>query len=111
MTWIDLRTADDSPMRAYVSRPRGAGPHPALLDRVPNLQAPHLFFWGGQDRGIPPEQHRMVADALRLAEKRFVDVEFSDAFFNEQVAERYNAHAARASWALSLSFLRDALSP
>ena len=59
--------------------------------------APIVFFWGGQDRGIPPEQHRMVADALRLAEKRFVDVEFSDAFFNEQVAERYNADATEVA--------------
>ena len=82
---------------------------PALLDRVKNLHGPQLFFWGGIDKGIPPEQRRAVADALREAGKLFVDVEFSDAnhaFFNEQ-ADRYNQAAAEQSWALSQAFLRS----
>ena len=82
---------------------------PALLDRAPQLSSPHLFFWGGIDEGIPPEQRRAVADALRGAGKLFVDVEFSDAnhaFFNEQV-DRYNAAAAAQSWVLSQEFLRN----
>jgi carboxymethylenebutenolidase len=84
---------------------------PALLDYARRLHAPHLFFWGGIDAGIPPEQRRTVVDALRSAGKKFVDVEFSDAnhaFFNEQV-DRYNAPAARQSWALSLAFLNENL--
>jgi Dienelactone hydrolase and related enzymes len=82
-----------------------------LLERVPSLHAPHLFFWGGQDKGIPPEQHRALTDAMRAANKKFVDVEFSDcnhAFFNEQ-ADRYNAAAAKQSWAIGAAFLEDTL--
>jgi carboxymethylenebutenolidase len=84
---------------------------PALLDRAAMLNGPHLFFWGGQDEGIPPEQRRAVVDAVRSAGKKFVDVEFSDAnhaFFNEQV-DRYNAAAARESWALGIRFLEESL--
>jgi carboxymethylenebutenolidase len=85
---------------------------PALLDRVPNVHGPHLFFWGGRDKGIPPEQRRAVADTMREAGKKFIDVEFSDCehvFFNEQVPARYNAAAAKQSWALGLTFLENAL--
>jgi carboxymethylenebutenolidase len=82
-----------------------------LLDRVPDLHGPHLFFWGGIDKGIPPEQRRAVIDALIAARKKYVNVEFSDAnhaFFNEQV-DRYNAPAARQSWALGMEFLSEAM--
>lgn len=81
---------------------------PNLLDRATRLHGPHLFFWGGIDQGIPPEQHRAVADAVRAAGKTFVDVEFSDAnhgFFNDQLPERYNRNAAEQSWAIATAFL------
>jgi carboxymethylenebutenolidase len=84
---------------------------PTLLDRVSLMHAPHLFFWGGKDLGIPPEQHRAVTDAFREAKKEFVNVEFSEcghAFFNEQT-DNYNAAAARQSWALGIAFLEDAI--
>jgi carboxymethylenebutenolidase len=89
-----------------------SGIAPALLDRVPRVHGPHLFFWGGRDKGIPPEQRRAVADAMRDAGKKFVDVEFSDCdhvFFNEQVPDRYNEAAAKQSWALGIAFLEDTL--
>ncbi|HEX3867281.1 MAG TPA: dienelactone hydrolase family protein [Gemmatimonadaceae bacterium] len=98
------------PLAAAISY-YGGSIAPALLDRATQLHGPHLFFWGGRDTGIPPEQRRAVADAVRSAEKQFVDVEFSDAthaFFNEQ-ADRYNPRAAAQSWALGISFLEDAL--
>jgi len=82
-----------------------------LLARASSLRAPHLFFWGGQDKGIPPEQHRALTDAMRSAGKKFVDVEFSDcnhAFFNEQT-DRYNASAAKQSWAIGATFLEETL--
>ena len=98
------------PLAAAISY-YGGGLAPAVLDRVPSMHGPHLFFWGGQDKGIPPEQHRAVTDAYRAAGKKFVDVEFSEcnhAFFNED-ADRYNEPAAKQSWALGNAFLADAL--
>ncbi len=85
---------------------------PTLLDRAASLHAAHLFFWGGKDKGIPAEQRRAVADALTESEKAFVNVEFSECnhgFFNEQWSERYNAAAARQSWAMGVAFLEDGL--
>lgn len=99
------------PLAAAISY-YGSGIAPALLDRVPKVHGPHLFFWGGRDKGIPPEQRRAVADAMREAGKKFVDVEFSDCdhvFFNETVPARYNEAAARQSWGLGIAFLEDAL--
>lgn len=99
------------PLAAAISY-YGSGIAPALLDRVPKVHGPHLFFWGGRDKGIPPEQRRAVADAMRQAGKEFVDVEFSDCdhvFFNETVPARYNEAAAKQSWALGIAFLADAL--
>jgi carboxymethylenebutenolidase len=90
----------------------GSGIAPALIDRVPKVHGPHLFFWGGRDKGIAPEQRRAVADAMREAGKKFVDVEFSDCnhvFFNEQQPARYNDAASKQSWALGIAFLSNAL--
>lgn len=98
------------PLAAAISY-YGGGIAPDLLDRAPRLHGPHLFFWGGLDTGIPPERRRAVADAVRDAGKRFVDVEFSDAqhgFFNVEI-ERGNPRAARESWALGRAFLENAL--
>lgn len=89
----------------------GGGIAPALLDRAPRLNGPQLFFWGGKDARIPPEQHRSVADALRAAGKPFVDVEFSEAehgFFCDQ-RPSYHAPSARQSWKLTLQFLEEHL--
>jgi carboxymethylenebutenolidase len=82
---------------------------PGLLDRAASLHAPHLFFWGGVDKGIPPEQRRAVIDAVEAAGKRYVDVTFSDANHGFVQSDRYNAAAARQSWAMGLAFLEDAL--
>lgn len=99
------------PLAAAISY-YGGSIAPALLDRAANLRAPHLFFWGGQDQGIPPEQHRAVIDAVRAAGKSYVNVEFSEAnhgFFNEELEDRYNKPAATMSWAMAMEFLADAL--
>lgn len=90
----------------------GGGIAPALLDVAPSLHGPHLFIWGGEDSGIPPQQRRAVADALHAAGRQFVDVVFSGCnhgFSNEGWPERYNPAAARQSWALGSAFLEDAL--
>jgi carboxymethylenebutenolidase len=98
------------PLAAAVSFYAG-GVAPPLLDRAATLSGPHLFFWGGRDPGIPPEQHRAVADAVRAAKKPFVDVEFSQAvhaFFNERT-DRYHPAAAAQAWAIATAFLDQAL--
>ena len=98
------------PLAAAISY-YGGSIAPALLDRAASLHGPQLFFWGGKDKGIPAEQRHAVADALRAAGRPFVAVEFSEAdhaFFNEQV-DRYNAAAARQSWALGIAFLEASL--
>ena len=83
--------------------PRGAG----LLDRLKDLRAPMLFFWGGRDSHIGPEQTQAVIGALRTAKKAYVNVEFSDAdhgFFCDARAS-YNGAAAAQAWPLTVAFL------
>jgi carboxymethylenebutenolidase len=82
---------------------------PALIDRVKDLQAPMLFFWGGLDQHIGPDQVQIVNNALREAKKPHINVEFSFAdhgFFCDARAS-YNAEAAAEAWALTLAFLNQ----
>jgi len=82
--------------------------NPGLLDRVSALRSPLLFFWGGRDRHITPEQVSAVSDALRAAGKNFVNVEVSNAdhgFFCDARAS-YSSAAAALAWPLTLAFLR-----
>jgi len=81
---------------------------PGLLDRVNDLRAPVLFFWGGLDKHLGPEVVRAVTDALGTAKKSFVNVEISDAdhgFFCD-ARTAYNPAAAAEAWALVLAFLK-----
>jgi carboxymethylenebutenolidase len=87
----------------------GGGIAQGLLDRAARLHAPMLFFWGGLDKHIPPEQRNAVVQALAAAGKSYVNVEFSDADHGFNCDERasYQPRAARQSWALLLEFLRS----
>lgn len=81
---------------------------PTLLDRTSMLHAPMLFFWGGLDKHIPPEQREQVIDALKQNGKKYVNVEISDAdhaFFCD-ARPSYNARAAQLAWVLTLEFLK-----
>jgi carboxymethylenebutenolidase len=82
---------------------------PGLTDRVKDLQAPVLFFWGGLDQHIGPDQVQIVNSALREAGKPHVNVEFSfaDHGFFCDVRASYNAEAAAEAWALTLAFLNQ----
>jgi carboxymethylenebutenolidase len=96
------------PLRAAVSF-YGGGIAPDLLDRAAKQEGPILLFWGGLDKHITPEKRRAVADALTAAQKRFVNVEFSQAdhgFFCDQ-RPAYEPRSAREAWALTLEFLRS----
>ena len=77
-----------------------------VLDRLTELQAPMLYFWGGLDHHIPKESVRMITDSLTAAGKQFTNVEFSFAdhgFFCDERAS-YNPQAAALAWPLTLSF-------
>jgi carboxymethylenebutenolidase len=96
------------PLRAAVSF-YGGGIAPGLLDRVPKLQAPSLFIWGGLDKHITPEHRKAVIEALSAQQKIYVNAEFSPAdhgFFCDERAT-YEPHSARQAWALTLEFLRS----
>lgn len=92
----------------------GIGPSqmfPSLVDRLKDLKAPMLFFWGGKDQHIPKEQWQAAIDALRAAKKSYVNVEFSDAdhgFFCD-ARPSYNPEAAAQAWPLTLAFLNTHL--
>lgn len=80
---------------------------PGLLDRAGDLHAPQLFFWGGLDKHIGPDQTGAVTAALHKAGKTFVNVEFSDAdhgFFCD-ARPSYNPAAAQQAKALTDAFL------
>jgi carboxymethylenebutenolidase len=82
---------------------------PGLLDRMSDLGAPMLFFWGGLDAHIGPDAVTAVNNALRAAKKTWINAEFSFAdhgFFCDARAS-YNAEAAAESWALTLTFLKS----
>ncbi len=92
------------PLRAAVSY-YGAG---IAVDRAAALKAPHLFFWGGRDEHIPAAHRQELIDALRQANRSYVNVEMSDAghaFFCDQ-RPSYHPDAAAESWALTVEFLR-----
>jgi carboxymethylenebutenolidase len=87
----------------------GGGIAPALLDLVPKLNAPMLFFWGGRDKHIFPDQRASLTSALREHEKKYVNVEISFAdhgFFCDQ-RPSYDAEASRYAWGLTLEFLKS----
>lgn len=82
-----------------------------LTNRVEKLQAPHLFFWGGQDQHIKTEHVRAVVDAMKQGGKEFVNVEISyadHAFFCD-ARSSYNPQATKEAWALVKAFLKNKL--
>ena len=99
------------PVKAAVSS-YGGGIVPAYLSRAAALHGPMMFFWGGQDAHIGPDQIQAVTGALKTAGKTYVNIEFSNAghgFFCDARAS-YNAPAARQAWSLVRSFFAVHLS-
>lgn len=88
----------------------GIGPSqmfPSLIDRLKDLQAPMLFFWGGLDQHIGQDQIRAVQEKLTEEKKRFINVEisFADHGFFCDARATYNAEAAAEAWSLTQAFL------
>jgi carboxymethylenebutenolidase len=85
---------------------------PNLMDRLKDLGAPMLFFWGGLDQFIPQESVRTLNDKLRELKKPHISVEFSFAdhgFFCDARAN-YNKEAATEAWSLTQAFLNSHIS-
>lgn len=82
------------------------GMFPSLIDRLKDLNAPTLYFWGGLDAHIGSDAVNAVTSALNTAKKDYVNVVFSSAdhgFFCDARAS-FNAVAAKQAWALTLEF-------
>jgi len=82
------------------------GRFPSLIDRLKDLKAPTLYFWGGLDGHVGSDAVHAVEAALSAAKKDYVHVVFSTAdhgFFCDARAS-YNAVAARQAWSLTLEF-------
>jgi carboxymethylenebutenolidase len=89
----------------------GGGIAPGSLSHAEQQHGPLLLVWGGLDTMIDLQQRRAVGDALRAAQKTFVELEYSDAdhgFFCDQRAS-YHPLAATEAWALTVAFLRNRL--
>ncbi|MGA2212919.1 MAG: dienelactone hydrolase family protein [Bryobacteraceae bacterium] len=87
------------------------GMFPSLTDRLKDLKAPTLFFWGGLDAHIGLDAVQAVTKALDEAKKDYANVVFSKAdhgFFCDARAS-YNAVAAKQAWALTLEFFNQHL--
>jgi len=84
---------------------------PALLGRAGDLHAPQLFVWGGADAHILSEHRHVVADALTVADKPFVEATFSEAGhgFACDARSSYHAPSAREAFALTDTFLANHL--
>jgi carboxymethylenebutenolidase len=84
------------------------GLFPSLADRLKDLNAPTLYFWGGLDAHIGPDAVQAVTTKLNEAKKDYVNVVFSHAdhgFFCDARAS-YNPVAAKEAWSLTLEFLK-----
>jgi carboxymethylenebutenolidase len=84
---------------------------PNLLDRLKDLNAPALLFWGGLDTHIGPDAVQAITSKLDQEKKDYVNVVFSKAdhgFFCDARAS-YNAVAAKEAWSLTLEFLSNHL--
>jgi carboxymethylenebutenolidase len=82
-----------------------------LIDRLPELHAPQLLFWGGLDKHILHEHTEAIVKELKSANKEFinVDISYADHGFNCDDRVNYNPKAAKEAWAMSLAFLENNL--
>ena len=77
-----------------------------------NLNAPLLLIYGGEDKGVPPEQGQKLADQLKSAGKKVELVVYpgaGHAFFNDARKEVYKPDAAADAWRRVLAFFREHL--
>jgi carboxymethylenebutenolidase len=80
-----------------------------LTDRCVNLHGKQLFYWGGLDKHIKPENIHVTLKAMEAAGKDFMNVKISyaDHGFNCDARTSYNKAASEEAWALTLAFLAN----
>jgi carboxymethylenebutenolidase len=93
------------PLKAAVSYYGGGMDQ--LADRAANLHGKHLFFWGGLDKHIKPENIDPVIKAVETAGKDYINVKISyaDHGFNCDEKPSYNPTASKEALALTLAFI------
>lgn len=82
-----------------------------LLDRVPEMQAPMLLWYGGDDQFIRPDEHARIAEAMGKAGKQYTLTVFprvTHGFFCEDRGS-YNQDAAQKSFRATTAFFREYL--
>ncbi len=86
----------------------GGGMH-TIADKATTAHAPQLFFWGGLDTHILPEHVETVINAMKKAEKPYINVVISYAqhAFNCDDRPSYNAEASKEAWAMAMAFFRN----
>jgi carboxymethylenebutenolidase len=97
------------PLSAAVSYYSGG--MPTLNNRLHEVHAPHLMFWGGLDGHIPAEHIDATVSALKEAKKEYINVviSYADHGFNCDEKASYNPHAAKEAWAMTLAFFDNKL--
>ena len=95
------------PLKASVSY-YGGGTD-TIADKAPGMHGKQLFYWGGLDRHIKPENIHAVINAVETAGKEFmnVNISYADHGFNCDERESYNEAASKQAWALTLAFLAE----
>ncbi|HTA82405.1 MAG TPA: dienelactone hydrolase family protein [Bacteroidia bacterium] len=81
------------------------------VDRAPLMSGPHLFFWGGLDKHITPDQIDTVINAVKAANKLYTNVviSYADHAFHCDERPSYNAKAASEAWAMSMACFKNNL--
>ena len=87
----------------------GMGLSPVIQD-FGKIHCPVLLFFGGKDQSIPMSQILEVETALKAQHKKYeltVYPEAGHAFTNDERPTNYNEAATKASWAKTVSWLKE----
>ncbi|AKJ03915.1 Dienelactone hydrolase family [Archangium gephyra] len=82
-----------------------------LLERVGDMQAPILLWYGAEDQFIRPEEHGRIAEAMSRAGRQYTLTVFpkvTHGFFCEDRSS-YDKNAAERSWRATTAFFHEYL--
>jgi carboxymethylenebutenolidase len=83
----------------------------ALTNMAKDLHAPHLFFWGGLDKHITSDKVDTVINAVKAANKEYINVviSYADHAFACDARPSYNQQASDEAWAMTRAFFKNKL--